>query len=630
MQRRPLTVTAVAAASLIAMPVTTALAMPAAGTGDREVALSSAVPSWVSAPAATTPHVTGRAAASARVDVSLQLPMRNQRLAEQYVAQGKVISQAEYDRTFGATEAQVDKVATWLRSKGMTVTSVDRVTGAVGASSSVFTVQRALKTIIATAQTKGHHGLVPIQAPTLPASLGVTSVVGLNTMVLTRPHRVTQPSFGLKGRSTTLTSANQALATPAVAGDTRCARYWGSRLNTSVKPFANQSNYLCGYYPQDLPRMYGVTGARSLAPTVAILGAYDVKNMKAITNTYMTAAKYRQLASYTSYPAANPRYQSECGGTMGWGSEQALDVQASHAIAPAARILYYGSRSCALGDMLTSFQQVVRDRKASTVSMSFGSSTDAGYDAGLNDGWNKATLQASLAGISVFASSGDNGNNSELDEPTKPVGVKGVGIPSAFPYVTSVGGTSEGLNASGKVVARTGWEDQVFRRLTRSYQSLGFYSGAGGGVSSRWAQPSWQVGKVPAGRRAVPDVAALADPFTGFVSRDSLGYQTTGGTSLAAPVVASVVALSKAQTKRKVGLASPFLYKLLGTSALNDVKPSSTGVYLPADPATGAPGHHVVGFDRRPQRDLQSKARWDNVTGVGTPNGASFLSAFGK
>lgn len=624
MQRR-LTVTAVAAASLIATPMATALAMPV-GPGDRDITLSSAVPSWVSAPGVATPRVTGPAAASSTVEVSLQLPMRNQRLAEHYVAQGKVISQADYDRTFGTTQAQVDKVATWLRSKGMRVTSVDRVTGAVGASSSVFTVQRALKTTIATAQAKGHRGLVATKAPVLPASLGVTSVVGLNTMVLTRPDRVTQPSFGIERRSTSLTRSNQALAAPNVAGETRCARYWGSRLNTLVKPFANESNYLCGYYPQDLPRMYGVTGAKSLAPTIAILGAYDVKNMKAITNTYMTAAKYAKVASYTAYPSANPRYQSECGGTGGWGSEQALDVQASHAIAPAAKILYYGSRSCSLDDMLTKFQQVVRDRKASTVSMSFSSSTDAGYDASLNDGWNKATLQASLAGISVFASSGDDGNNSRLN----PNNNKGVGIPSAFPYVTSVGGTSEGLNASGRVVARTGWEDQVFRRLTSGYQSLGFYSGAGGGVSSRWAQPSWQVGKAPAGKRAVPDVAALADPFTGFVTRDSLGYQTTGGTSLAAPVVAAVVALSKAQTKRKVGLASPYLYKLLGTSALNDVKPSSTGVYLPANPATGAPGHHVVGFDRKPQRDLQSKARWDNVTGVGTPNGASFLNAFGK
>ena len=38
----------------------------------------------------------------------------------------------------------------------------------------------------------------------------------------------------------------------------------------------------------------------------------------------------------------------------------------------------------------------------------------------------------------------------------------------------------------------------------------------------------------------------------------------------------------------------------------------------------------VIGFDRKPQGDLQSKSGWDNVTGVGTPNGAAFLSAFGK
>ena len=105
--------------------------------------MPSAVPSWVSTPGATTPHVTGRAAASSTVDVSLQLPMRNQRLAEQYVAQGKVISQAEYDRTFGATQAQVDKVATWLRSRGVTVTSVDGVSGAVQAKAPVSTMQRA-------------------------------------------------------------------------------------------------------------------------------------------------------------------------------------------------------------------------------------------------------------------------------------------------------------------------------------------------------------------------------------------------------------------------------------------------------------------------------------------------------
>jgi subtilase family serine protease len=456
----------------------------------------------------------------------------------------------------------------------------------------------------------------------------VSSIVGLNTMALTTPHHVSLPPVAAARKAPSLASSRLATATPHTAGDKRCASYWGQYSNTSVKRYTNQSNILCGYRPQSLPQMYGVTSAKAQAPTIAILGAYNLTNLKNITNEYMKQAGYPALASYTAYPSAGERYQSECGGTDGWASEQALDVQSSHAIAPSAKIIYYGSRSCGLADMLTRFQQVVKERKATTVSMSFGSSTDAGYDASLNDGWNKATLQASLAGISVFASSGDNGNNSELN----PRGAKGVGIPSAYPYVTSVGGTSEGMGSTGKVVARTGWQDTLFQKTGTIFVSRGYYGGAGGGVSSRWAQPSWQVGKAPAGKRAVPDVAALADPFTGFLIHTELGgpYDPTGGTSLAAPVVASVVALSKAQTGRKVGLASPSLYKLFGTSALTDVKASSTGVYLPFNPNSGAGGDYVVGFDGKPQHDLQSKAGWDNVTGVGTPNGAAFLSGFGK
>jgi hypothetical protein len=46
--------------------------------------------------------------------------------------------------------------------------------------------------------------------------------------------------------------------------------------------------------------------------------------------------------------------------------------------------------------------------------------------------------------------------------------------------------------------------------------------------------------------------------------------------------------------------------------------------------AGSQPGSYVVGFDRRPQGDLQSRTGWDNVTGVGTPNGTAFLDAFGR
>ena len=108
-------------------------------------------------------------------------------------------------------------------------------------------------------------------------------------------------------------------------------------------------------------------------------------------------------------------------------------------------------------------------------------------------------------------------------------------MPAAYAYVTAVGGTSEGATAAGKVVARTGWEDRIDRKRATGWTSLGFLWGAGGGVSSRVPQPSWQAGKVPAGKRAVPDVAGLADPFTGFTTYYAGTYTVVGGTSLAAP-----------------------------------------------------------------------------------------------
>ena len=72
----------VAAAALVAAPVATSAALPAALPGPAQVTLDSAVPAWVTAPSAASPHLSGRPAGSSVVDVSLQLPMRRQRLAE--------------------------------------------------------------------------------------------------------------------------------------------------------------------------------------------------------------------------------------------------------------------------------------------------------------------------------------------------------------------------------------------------------------------------------------------------------------------------------------------------------------------------------------------------------------------
>ena len=95
------------------------------------------------------------------------------------------------------------------------------------------------------------------------------------------------------------------------------------------------------------------------------------------------------------------------------------------------------------------------------------------------------------------------------------------------PYVTAVGGLV--LPAPlGTRVDRVGGD------------------GAGSGCSAYEAKPAWQTDSGCA-KRAVADVSAVADPNTGVAVYDT--YRTTGwlvfgGTSVAAPIVASVYALA--------------------------------------------------------------------------------------
>ena len=97
-------------------------------------------------------------------------------------------------------------------------------------------------------------------------------------------------------------------------------------------------------------------------------------------------------------------------------------------------------------------------------------------------------------------------------------------------------------------------------------------------------------------------------------------------------MVASVVALSKARTGRKVGLASPSLYRLLGTSALSDVRASSVGVYFPFNPVAAGPqaGSYVVGFDRQAAGRPAVQARLGQRDGGRDPERRDVPDAFGR
>ena len=123
---------------------------------------------------------------------------------------------------------------------------------------------------------------------------------------------------------------------------------------------------------------------------------------------------------------------------------------------------------------------------------------------------------------------------------------------------------------------------------------------SGGGISSNWAMPAYQAdasptlgvvkgysSRKPCGEpygfcREVPDVSADADPDTGLVIYWSgwNGWSSIGGTSIAAPMWAALVALADAWPScgtEPVGFLNPTLYWIAGMgqsqyeAAFNDV-----------------------------------------------------------
>lgn len=145
--------------------------------------------------------------------------------------------------------------------------------------------------------------------------------------------------------------------------------------------------------------------------------------------------------------------------------------------------------------------------------------------------------------------------------------------------------------------------------------------------------------------RTVPDIAAVADPNTGFLVGQTqtlpdgkLGYDEyrIGGTSLAAPVIAGVQALAQqARHGVAIGFANPGIYQRYGTAAYHDVTDHPLGAgrdlaVVRVDYVNGADaGKGTTTSLRSLGKDssLHAGVGYDDVTGVGSP-GAGYVSSY--
>ena len=203
--------------------------------------------------------------------------------------------------------------------------------------------------------------------------------------------------------------------------------------------------------------------------------------------------------------------------------------------------------------------------------------------------------------------------------------------PASQPWVTSVGATELPPGVLGPPPGEAVWNTGAFEGTT------------GGGISTVWTMPSWQLGpgvengftkaddsytgRSPcpfssgAGTvscREVPDVTADGDPATGYATFCSCGrggWQLIGGTSMGAPLWASVAALadqSVSSPPGRIGLLDPALYQAgcLGSRPFNDLTSGNNepNGSPPADPprAPGGPFYPAT-------------AGYDMASGLGSP-----------
>lgn len=286
-----------------------------------------------------------------------------------------------------------------------------------------------------------------------------------------------------------------------------------------------------------------------------------------------------------------------------WGNpekpqgEAVLDLEIIHEIAPAAKLVIYLS-AADFGHGDRAFDQMVTEHLGSIISESLGA-CEPDTPGGHRNTYATIEDRAVALGMSHFVATGDNGAYS-CGQDQDPAG----SFPSTLPTVTAVGGTSIFESKQGVYFKETAWGSPLDE------------SGTGGGASQFYPAPDYQKSETQAaghGFRQVPDVAADADPATGFHIVFGGREGQAGGTSAATPLWAGTVALVNQDLKKKglreVGFANPGIYWMGENSAKFSAKPFHD-----------VAGGNNLGYDAGPG--------WDFATGWGSMDGAALDAAW--
>ena len=456
------------------------------------------------------------------------------------------LSRAELAERYGAEPAEVDTVRQAVEAAGAQVESADAATRLVKVRGTAAVVGELFgASLEQVRRPDGTTGRQRTGVLTVPAALAdrVEAVLGFDD----RP----QANYRVRIAPTAAVSASYTPLQLAVAYSMPDAD--GSNQTIAIIELDG------GFTQADLDAYFGGLGLDT--PSVSAVGVDGASNQ----------------------PIGDPNSAD---------AEVLLDIEVAGAIAPKAAQYVYFAPNTDAGFLDAVTQAAHATPTPTAMSISWGQSEDQ-WTAQSRTAMDQAFADAVLLGVSVTAAAGDDGS---ADNQASGVHAD---FPASSPHTLGCGGTTLELDSSDKVVSEVVWND-------------GGQGGAtGGGVSDQFPLPDYQTdagvpvrsGSDTTGR-GVPDIAAVADPQTGYQVIIDGTSTVIGGTSAVAPLWAGLICRLAQLAGKSFGQLHALFYAgatPTATSAgFRDITEGNNGAY-------------------------SADAGWDACTGLGVPNGAQLL-----
>ena len=485
---------------------------------------------------------------------------------------GRYLTPDQFAGRFGATPGALDNLSWRLSAEGLITvkTAGDRLS--LDVRGPAWAVERAFGVNLVRQRVGGRIYFANTDAAALPP--GATGVLGLDNLA----RSVSRPRSG------------NAAALPHAAG-ANCP----------------SGGTFGAYTPAEIASAYGFdslynNGLTGSGQTIASFELAD----------YSDADIAAYAACFGGNTAGVSRVLTDGGAPIGSGtSEASADVETLLGLDPGVNVLVYEGPDSSAG-IYDTYASIIEQDRASIIATSWGQ-CEPENSPGMEQAENVLFQEAAAQGQTLVAAAGDSGSEDCYLPGIDSDPELAVDDPASQPYVTGVGGTSL---------------ESVGPRNETVWNSSGSGGAGGGGVSHVWPLPSYQqttLNSLSSGSfcgagsgycRQVPDVSGSADAAHGYLfycnagDCAGAGWSPVGGTSLASPLWAAMVALSNQGCPAgPAGFLNPTLYAgaagRLGSQFLGALNDITTG----NNDLLGRYGLYPAG------------AGYDMASGLGSPNG---------